>query len=185
MANFTEGVGLTVSGTTTWAQITEATGPNKFSSKYQVEITLDTDSINKIKALSNEFDVVDFLDIKKQDGTKRYETPTIRCKSQNLPRVWGPDKQAYTGHINNGSFIAARVFIKAWEMAGKKGLTTYVNEVAVLALSTENVMSEGPSDELYNVKVPAQPAAPKAPAQADPASPAAFSPISATNDLPF
>ena len=176
MANFQEGVSLTVSGTTTWAQLTEASGPNKFSNKYQVEITLDEDSIAKLKALSSEFDVIEFLNVKK-DGVNKYDTPTLRAKTQNLPRVWGADKQPYTGHINNGSFIAARISIKAYEMAGKKGLTVYVNEVAVLALATNNAM-QGPSDELFKIKAPA-------PAAVDPATPAAFSPVSATSDLPF
>ena len=77
--NFNEGVGLTVSGTTTWAQLTEASGPNKFSNKYQVEITLDEDSIAKLKALSSDFDVIDFLNVKK-DGVPRYDSPAYELR---------------------------------------------------------------------------------------------------------
>jgi hypothetical protein len=188
MANFNEGVGLTVSGRTTWAQLTEASGPNKFSNKYQVELTLDEDSINKLKAVTKDFDLVEFLDIKTQEGNKKYVTPTIRLKTNTPPRVWGMDKQPYTGYINNGSFISARIFIKAWEMANKKGLTCYVNEAAVLMLAENADFSDGPSDELFNVKAPisAAPAqAPAAPPVPDAATAAAFTPLSNTNDLPF
>ena len=173
--NFQEGVGLTISGTTTWASITSASGPNKFSEKYQVEITLDQESLVKLKALTKDFDILDFLNIKNKEGEFRYEEPTVRCKTNKRPTVWGPDKQPYTGFINNGSFIAARIFIKSYEMKGKKGLTAYLNEAAVLNLSADKVVSSGPSDELYSVKRP----------QVDPSTPAAFSPISTTNDLPF
>ena len=175
MANFQEGVGLTVSGKTTWAQLTEASGPNKFSNKYQVELTLDEDSINKLKAVTSEFDLVEFLDIKTKEGEKKYDSPTIRLKTNSMPRVWGMDKQPFTGYINNGSFISARIFIKAWEMAGKKGLTAYINEAAVLVPAADNATASGPSDELFKAKAPA----------ADAATPAAFSPVSTTNDLPF
>ena len=173
--NFQEGVALTISGTTTWASITSASGPNKFSEKYQVEVTLDAQSLVKLKALTQDFDILDFLNIKNKEGEFRYEEPTVRCKTNKLPMVWGPDKQPFTGFINNGSFIAARIFIKSWEMGGKKGLTAYLNEAAVLNLSADKVVSSGPSDELYNVKAP----------HVDPATPAAFSPISTSNDLPF
>ena len=173
--NFQEGVGLTISGTTTWASITSASGPNKFSEKYQVEVTLDAQSLVKLKALTQDFDILDFLNIKNKEGEFRYEEPTGRCKTNKLPMVWGPDKQPFTGFINNGSFIAARIFIKSWEMGGKKGLTAYLNEAAVLNLSADKVLRSTPSDELYNVKV----------SHVDPATPAAFSPMSSSNDLPF
>jgi|TARA_B110000093_G_scaffold156505_1_gene174180 hypothetical protein len=173
--NFQEGVALTVSGVTNWASITISSGPNKLSEKYQVEITLDQESLEKLKALTKDFDILDFLNIKNQEGELRYSEPTVRCKTNKLPTVWGPDKQPFTGFINNGSFIAARIFIKSWEMGGKKGLTAYLNEAAVLNLSADKVVSSGPSDELYSVKRP----------QVDPSTPAAFSPISTTNDLPF
>ena len=60
-------------------------------------------------------------------------------------------------------------------MGGKKGLTAYLNEAAVLNLSADKVLRSTPSDELYNVKV----------SHVDPATPAAFSPMSSSNDLPF
>lgn len=108
--NFQEGVGLTISGTTTWASITSASGPNKFSEKYQVEITLDQESLVKLKALTKDFDILDFLNIKNKEGEFRYEEPTVRCKTNKLPTVWGPDKQPYTDSSTTAASLL-RVFL--------------------------------------------------------------------------
>jgi len=173
--NFQEGCALSISGSAMWANITQDSGKNKLSQKYQVEITLDQESLVKLKALTQDFDILDFLNVKNKEGKFRYEKPTVRCKTNNLPPVWGPDKQPFTGYINNGSFIAARIFIKSYEMNGQKGLTAYLNEAAVLNLASDKVVSSVPSEELFNVKAP----------HVDPATPAAFSPMSSSNDLPF
>ena len=70
--DFAKGVSAVLTGTTNWAQLTEQSGPNKFSEKYQVELTLDAASIKTLEGMK----VLSHLEIKRQDGSKKYEQPT-------------------------------------------------------------------------------------------------------------
>ena len=76
--DFATGVRVILSGTTTWAQLTPTSGPNQFSEKYQVDLTLDDQSVKEIESLG----VSDFLNIKDQEGVLRYEKLTIRIKTR-------------------------------------------------------------------------------------------------------
>lgn len=128
--DFAKGVPMIVSGTANWANLTERSGPNKLSEKYMVELTLDDASLNELKTMG----IADHVNIKRQDGTLKYEKPTIRLKSKNLPRVYDLKKDLFNDLIGNGSKLRCQILIKTWELAGKKGLACYVNKVLVLEL---------------------------------------------------
>lgn len=129
--DFSKGVSIVVSGTANWAQLTERSGPNKLSEKYQVELTLDDASKKELQAMK----ILDHVNIKRQDGSLKYEQPTMRMKSKNAPKVYDLSKQIFNDLIGNGSKLRCQVLLKSWEMAGKKGLAAYVNKVLVLELN--------------------------------------------------
>jgi hypothetical protein len=145
--DFAKGVTAVLTGTTNWAQLTEKSGPNKMSGKYQVELTLDQESINVLEGMK----IMTHLNIKRQDGTLKYEKPTVRLKTNNPPTLWDTSKQVFNDFIGNGSTLRAKVFIKSWEMAGKKGLTAYINKGLLLSL---NDVEGADDDDLWDgVKV--------------------------------
>lgn len=129
--DFDKGVQVVVSGTANWAQLTERSGANKLSEKYQVELTLDKASQDQLKGMK----ILDHVNIKRQDGSLKYDQPTMRLKSKNLPKVYDLNKQIFNDLIGNGSVLRCQAVIKTYEMAGKKGLTCYVNKVLVLELN--------------------------------------------------
>jgi hypothetical protein len=129
--DFSKGVSIIVSGTANWAQLTERSGVNKLSEKYQVELTLDDASKKELQAMK----VLDHVNIKRQDGSLKYEQHTMRLKSKNTPKVYDLNKQIFNDLIGNGSKLRCQILIKSYEMAGKKGLTCYVNKVLVLELN--------------------------------------------------
>jgi hypothetical protein len=141
--DFAKGVSAVLTGTTNWAQLTEQSGPNKFSEKYQVELTLDAASIKTLEGMK----ILSHLEIKRQDGSKKYEDPTVRLKTNQPPQLFDTSRKTFDGMIGNGSTLRAKVFIKSWEMAGKKGLTAYINKGVILAhnidLSDEDDLWEG------------------------------------------
>ena len=53
---------MIVSGTANWAQLTERSGVNKLSEKYQVELTLDDASKKELQAMK----ILDHVNIKRQ-----------------------------------------------------------------------------------------------------------------------
>ena len=128
--DFSKGVTIVVSGTANWAQLTERSGPNKLSEKYQVELTLDDASKKELESMK----ILDHVNIKRQDGSLKYEQHTMRLKSKNTPKVYDLNKQIFNDLIGNGSKLRIQATIKSWEMAGKKGLTCYANKVLVLEL---------------------------------------------------
>ena len=70
MANdFAKGVSVVLTGTTNWARLTEKAGPDQMSGKYSVELTLDAAS----KDLLSGMKILDHVNIKRQDGTYKYE----------------------------------------------------------------------------------------------------------------
>jgi hypothetical protein len=129
--DFSKGVTIVVSGTANWAQLTERSGPNKLSEKYQVELTLDDASKKELESMK----ILDHVNIKRQDGSLKYEQHTMRLKSKNTPKVYDLNKQIFNDLIGNGSKLRCQILIKSYEMAGKKGLTCYVNKVLVLELN--------------------------------------------------
>jgi hypothetical protein len=129
--DFSKGVSIIVSGTANWAQLTERSGVNKLSEKYQVELTLDDASKKELQAMK----ILDHVNIKRQDGSLKYEQHTMRLKSKNAPKVYDLNKQIFNDLIGNGSKLRCQILIKSYEMAGKKGLTCYVNKVLVLELN--------------------------------------------------
>jgi hypothetical protein len=145
--DFAKGVSTVLTGTTNWAQLTEKSGPNKMSGKYQVELTLDAESIKTLESMR----ILDHLNIKRQDGTLKYEKPTVRLKTNNAPQLWDTSKMPFDGLIGNGTTLRAKAFIKSWEMAGKKGLTAYINKGIILSL---NDVDGADDDDLWeDVKV--------------------------------
>jgi hypothetical protein len=141
--DFAKGVSAVLTGTTNWAQLTEQSGPNKFSEKYQVELTLDAASIKTLESMK----VLSHLEIKRQDGSKKYEDhPTVRLKTNQPPQLFDTARMPFNGNIGNGSTMRVKAFIKSWEMAGKKGLTAYINKGIVLALNDIDVTDD---DELW------------------------------------
>ena len=141
--DFAKGVSAVLTGTTNWAQLTEQSGPNKFSEKYQVELTLDAESIKTLESMK----VLSHLEIKRQDGSKKYELPTVRLKTNQPPQLFDTSRKTFDGMIGNGSTMRVKAFIKSWEMAGKKGLTAYINKGVILAhnidISDEEDLWEG------------------------------------------
>lgn len=129
--DFAKGVNAVLTGTTNWAQLTEKSGPNKMSGKYQVELTLDAESIKTLESMK----ILSHLEIKRQDGSKKYEQPTVRLKTNNPPQLWDTSKMPFNDLIGNGTTLRAKTFIKSWEMAGKKGLTAYINKGVILSLN--------------------------------------------------
>ena len=128
--DFAKGVSMIVSGTANWANLTERSGPNKLSEKYMVELTLDDASVQELTTMK----ILNHVNIKRQDGTLKYEKPTMRLKSKNAPRVYDLKKDLFNDLIGNGSKLRCQITIKTWELGGKKGLTCYVNKVLVLEL---------------------------------------------------
>jgi hypothetical protein len=145
--DFAKGVSAVLTGTTNWAQLTEKSGPNKMSGKYQVELTLDAESIKTLESMK----ILDHVNIKRQDGSLKYEKPTVRLKTNNPPQLWDTSKMPFDGLIGNGTTLRAKAFIKSWEMAGKKGLTAYINKGIILSL---NDVDGADDDDLWeDVKV--------------------------------
>jgi len=128
MANldFAKGVSVVLTGTANWARLTEASGTDQMSEKYQVDLTLDAASIKTIEGMR----------VLEHVTQAKYEQPTVRLKTKNLIKVWDKSKTLYTGLIGNGSTLRVRATIKAYEMGGKKGLTVYINEALVLTLES-------------------------------------------------
>ena len=90
--------------------------------------------------------VLSHLEIKRQDGSKKYELPTVRLKTNQPPQLFDTARMPFNGNIGNGSTMRVKAFIKSCEMAGKKGLTTYINKGIVLALNDIDVTDD---DELW------------------------------------
>lgn len=121
---------MIVSGTANWANLTERSGPNKLSEKYMVELTLDDSSVQELTSMK----IIDHVNIKRQDGTLKYEKPTMRLKSKNAPRVYDLKKDIFNDLIGNGSKLRCQITIKSYELGGKKGLTCYINKALILEL---------------------------------------------------
>lgn len=175
--DFAKGVSAVLTGTTNWAQLTEKSGPNKMSGKYQVELTLDAESIKTLEGMK----ILSHLEIKRQDGSKKYDLPTVRLKTNNPPQLWDTAKMPFDGLIGNGSTLRAKTFIKSWEMAGKKGLTAYINKGVVLSL---NDVDGADDDDLWeDVELTAPVTAEQA--SVDPYEGAAAKDVVEDDDLPF
>ena len=141
--DFANGHRVILGGTVQWAQLTPTSGPNKFSEKYQVELILDEKSRKEIEDLK----IADFVNIKTQEGETKYETLAVRLKSQKPPQIFDRNKAVFDDYINNGSKMRVQAFIKSWEMAGRKGLTCYINQGVVLEAAERQ--DGGPDDKLF------------------------------------
>ena len=178
--DFAKGVSMIVSGTANWANLTERSGPNKLSEKYMVELTLDDASVQELTTMK----ILNHVNIKRQDGTLKYEKPTIRLKSKNAPRVYDLKKDLFNDLIGNGSKLRCQITIKSYEMAGKKGLTCYINKALVLELLDADQVDDSafwsdiPSELTENVSAE-QSATPVSDAST------AFSDDVSDDDLPF
>ena len=177
--DFAKGVSAVLTGTTNWAQLTEQSGPNKFSEKYQVELTLDAASIKTLESMK----ILSHLEIKRQDGSKKYEEPTIRLKTNQPPQLFDTARMPFNGNIGNGSTLRAKAFIKSWEMAGKKGLTAYINKGVILALNDIDVADD---DELWqDVELTEPVSASEASVPGTKPQVSTASPVVEEDDLPF
>ena len=128
--DFAKGVSVVLTGATNWARLTEATGPDSLSEKYQVDLTLDAESVKTLESMK----ILEHMQPKDRAGILKYEASTVRLKTNNAPTIWDTSKNVFKGNIGNGSTLRAKVLIKAYEMAGKKGLTAYINQGVVLSL---------------------------------------------------
>lgn len=131
MSNFKDGVSVILAGTSKWAKVTEATGPNDLSEKYQLDLYLDDASAASIKGLGAE-------SILKDKGEGVY----ITAKSKLLPKVFDVNRQAFTGRIGNGSLLRVKVLIKEWEALKKKGITAYLNGIVIVKLEEYNSLGD-------------------------------------------
>jgi hypothetical protein len=131
MSNFKDGVSVILAGTSKWAKVTEATGPNDLSEKYQLDLYLDDASAASIKGLGAE-------SILKDKGEGVY----ITAKSKLLPKVFDANRQAFTGRIGNGSLLRVKVLIKEWEALKKKGITAYLNGIVIVKLEEYNSLGD-------------------------------------------
>ena len=181
-ADFSKGVSVILEGTTNWAQLTEASGPNKFSEKYQVDLTLNESSAKQLEGLK----ILEFLNLKREDGSLKYEKPTIRLKTNNPPTIYDTSKTLYTGFIGNDSVMRVRALIKSWEMMGKKGLTCYFNQGVLLQLNTLDLTDDSELWEGVEVtEMTSQQQEAVDAANAPAPAPAAAEAVEEDSDLPF
>lgn len=131
MSNFKDGVSVILAGTTKWAKVTEATGPNDLSEKYQLDLYLDSASEKTLRGMGAD-------SILKDKGEGVY----ITAKSKLLPKVFDANRQAFTGHIGNGSLLRVKVLVKEWEALKKKGITAYLNGIVIVKLEEYNSLGD-------------------------------------------
>ena len=131
MSNFKDGVSVILAGTTKWAKVTEATGPNDLSEKYQLDLYLDDASEKTLRGMGAD-------SILKDKGEGVY----ITAKSKLLPKVFDANRQAFTGHIGNGSLVRVKVLVKEWEALKKKGITAYLNGIVIVKLEEYNSLGD-------------------------------------------
>ena len=82
MSNFKDGVSVILAGTAKWAKVTEATGPNDLSEKYQLDLYLDDASEKTLRGVGAD-------SIIKDKGEGLY----ITAKSKLLPKVYDSSRQ--------------------------------------------------------------------------------------------
>jgi hypothetical protein len=141
MSNFKDGVSAIVAGTAKWAKVTEATGPNELSEKYQLDVYLDEASEKTIRGMKAD-------SILKDKGEGVYLT----AKSKLLPKVFDASRQPFTGRIGNGSLVRVKVLIKEWEALKKKGITAYLNGIVIVKLEEYSSLAD---DALFEGLEPA------------------------------
>jgi hypothetical protein len=97
--DFIKGHQMFVNGKAVWAKVTNATGPNDMSQKFQLDLELDEASLAEIQSFGPRvFEAVVKTTRKAKDSDARVEcTPFITPKSNNLPRVFGANRLPYDG----------------------------------------------------------------------------------------
>lgn len=130
-----------MAGTAKWAKVTEATGPNELSEKYQLDVYLDEASEKTIRGMKAD-------SILKDKGEGVYLT----AKSKLLPKVFDASRQPFTGRIGNGSLVRVKVLIKEWEALKKKGITAYLNGIVIVKLEEYSSLAD---DALFEGLEPA------------------------------
>lgn len=131
MSNFKDGVSVILAGTTKWAKVTEATGPNELSEKYQLDLYLDDASEKTLRGIGAD-------SIIKDKGEGLY----ITAKSKLLPKVFDTSRHEFTGRIGNGSLVRVKVLVKEWEALKKKGITAYLNGIVIVKLEEYNSLAD-------------------------------------------
>lgn len=142
MSNFKDGVSVILAGTAKWAKVTEATGPNDLSEKYQLDLYLDDASEKTLRGVGAD-------SIIKDKGEGLY----ITAKSKLIPKVFDANRQEFAGHIGNGSLVRVKVLVKEWEALNKKGITAYLNGVVIVKLEEYNSLGD---DALFEGLEPTQ-----------------------------
>ena len=127
MSDFKEGVVVVIDGTAKWARLTEESGPNEMSQKFQLDLYLSPDSLKKLEEIMAQ-------EIIKDKGEGAY----ITAKSTKLPRVYTADRMPFTGLIGNGSQVSAKVLVKEYEFKKKTGITAYLNGLVITKLEQYN-----------------------------------------------
>ena len=120
-ADFTKGHQMFVNGKAVWAKVTNATGPNDMSQKYQLDLELDEASLAEIQSFGTRvFEAIVKTTRKAKDSDERVEcAPFITPKSNNLPRVFGANRLPFDGPIGNGSDVRCQIIIKVFEYKGR------------------------------------------------------------------
>lgn len=129
MSDFKEGVVVVIDGTAKWARLTEESGPNEMSQKYQLDLYPTPESLKKLEEIMAQEIIKD-----KGEGDGAY----ITAKSTKLPRVYTADRQPFTGLIGNGSQVRAKVLVKEYEFKKKTGITAYLNGLVITKLEQFN-----------------------------------------------
>ena len=54
--------------------------------------------------------ILSHLEIKRQDGSKKYEDPTVRLKTNQPPQLFDTARMPFNGNIGNGSTLRGQSF---------------------------------------------------------------------------
>lgn len=140
--DFAKGHGTILSGSVKYARLTNESGMNSMSNKYEAELYLDSASVKQLTDLK----ILDHVRAKTQTGEFKHEQPVVKIKSINVPKAYLPNRQIFDGLIGDGSEIRANVWIKKWEHQGRKGLSVWVSAFVITNL-VEYQMNE--ADALF------------------------------------
>jgi hypothetical protein len=78
MSDFKEGVVVVIDGTAKWARLTEESGPNEMSQKFQLDLYLSPDSLKKLEEIMAQ-------EIIKDKGEARTSPPRAPSCPESTP----------------------------------------------------------------------------------------------------
>lgn len=128
--DFAKGHGTILSGSVKYARLTNESGPNTMSEKYESELYLDDASVKQLTDLK----ILDHVRAKTQTGEFKHDVPVVKIKSLNVPKAYLANRQMFDGLIGDGSEIRANVWIKTWQHQGRKGLSIWLSAFVITKL---------------------------------------------------